>query len=128
VIDRPIWRADLLETVDGPPGSADRFHHHPMFRGWEPGTRDYDQAIRSDPIGWLEKELSDLPALLAGAGVPPEEIGPGDAARLAAAAPQIATTVAAMLEQVRSGELGQRPSGVPGEEAAAVEGIRAGWL
>ena len=24
-----IWRADLLESVDGPPGSFDRTHHHP---------------------------------------------------------------------------------------------------
>ena len=33
-----IWRADLLESVDGPPGSFDRTHHHPgVSRG--PGTR-----------------------------------------------------------------------------------------
>src|SRR5437588_5253504 len=41
VIDRPIWRADLLESVAGPVGSHDRTHHHPHFRGWEPGTRKY---------------------------------------------------------------------------------------
>src|SRR5262249_40422250 len=28
VIDRPVWRADLLESVDGPAGSHDRTHHH----------------------------------------------------------------------------------------------------
>ena len=38
-VARPVWRADLLETADGPPGSLDRTHHHPAFRGWEPGSR-----------------------------------------------------------------------------------------
>ncbi|MGH3158481.1 MAG: hypothetical protein ACRDNF_18175, partial [Streptosporangiaceae bacterium] len=36
-VDQPIWRVDLLESADGPPGSFDRTHHHPAFRGWEPG-------------------------------------------------------------------------------------------
>src|SRR5215472_16577156 len=31
---RPVWRADLLESADGPPGSLNRAHHHPAFRGW----------------------------------------------------------------------------------------------
>jgi hypothetical protein len=129
VIGRPIWRADLLETVDGPPGSADRFHHHPRFRGWEPGRRDYDEAIRADPAGWLEKQLSDLPALLAGSEVPADSVGPHDAADLAAAAPQIAATVSGLLERIRAGELGRAPAVDPnGEGDTEVEGIRAGWL
>ena len=45
VIDRPVWRADLFETVAGAPGSHDRTHHHPHFRGWEPGTA----AVRPGP-------------------------------------------------------------------------------
>ena len=28
-VGRPIWRADLLESVDGRPGSFDRTHYHP---------------------------------------------------------------------------------------------------
>lgn len=124
VIDRPVWRADLLETVDGVPGSGDRHHHHPKFRGWEPGRRDYDEAIRTDPVGWLEKRLSDLPRLLSGAQMPADSAGPQDAAQLAAAAPQIAATVADLLEQVRAGKLRQAPP----EEEAGVEGVRAGWL
>ena len=39
-IGRPVWRADLLESVEGPPGSFDRTHHHPAFTGWEPGPGD----------------------------------------------------------------------------------------
>ena len=43
-IGRPVWRADLLEAADGPPGSLNRAHHHPAFRGWEPGRRVFDAA------------------------------------------------------------------------------------
>src|SRR5579862_7781230 len=67
VIDRPVWRADFLETVDGPPGSYDRTHHHPRFRGWEPGKRQFEADLNSDPIGWLTTRLQDLPGLMAGA-------------------------------------------------------------
>src|ERR1700722_994163 len=69
VIDRPVWRADLLESVASPPGSRDRVHHHPQFRGWEPGRRQFDQALTDDPTGWLAKRLADLPELLAGAEI-----------------------------------------------------------
>src|SRR5262249_61855089 len=37
VIDRPVWRAHLLETGAGGPGSHHRTPHHPAFRGWGPG-------------------------------------------------------------------------------------------
>ena len=37
-IGQPIWRADLLESVAGRPGSFDRTHHHPAFTGWNPGS------------------------------------------------------------------------------------------
>jgi len=37
-VDRPIWRADLLESVANP-GTLDRAHYHPRFLGWEPGPR-----------------------------------------------------------------------------------------
>src|ERR1700739_2438559 len=30
-VGRPIWRVDLLESVDGKPGSFNRTHHHPKF-------------------------------------------------------------------------------------------------
>lgn len=126
VIDRPVWRADLLETVDGTPGSHDRTHHHPVFRGWEPGRRQYDEGMTGDPIGWLEGRLRDLPGLLAGAELDPSVAGPRDAAELAAAAPQIAATVGDLLERVRAGELGREPVTAPDEVAAG--GIRASWL
>ena len=37
---KPIWRVDLLEAVDGKPGSFNRTHHHPRFtRTWDPVSR-----------------------------------------------------------------------------------------
>ena len=52
-IGQPVWRADLLESVEGPPGSFDRTHHHPAFAGWEPGRRVYVAGMSDDPLGWL---------------------------------------------------------------------------
>ena len=125
VIDRPVWRADFLETVDGPPGSYNRTHHHPKFRAWEPGRREYDSELTADPIAWLEGRLRDLPRLLAGAEIDADESEASDAAELAGAAPEIAAAVARLLERVRAGELG-RPPDAPREEASV--GARTGWL
>jgi hypothetical protein len=124
VIDRPVWRADLLETVDGAPGSHDRTHHHPRFRGWEPGRRQYDESLTADPLAWLGDQLRDLPGLLAGAELAADSAGPGDAAGMAAAAPQIVEAVRDLLEKVRAGELGTPPAG----EGEAPEGARLSWL
>jgi len=145
VIDRPVWRADLFETVAGDPGSHDRTHHHPRFRGWEPGRRQFDPALTSDPTGWLAEQLAHLPDLLAGADIDAAEVGVDDARDLAAAAPEIARTVDTLLRRVRAGELGRAPveveaalaeqaAGAPttatadGREPAAPLGARAGWL
>jgi hypothetical protein len=133
VIDRPVWRADLLESVAGPPGSHDRTHHHPRFRGWEPGGRHYDPALSEDPIGWLAKQLANLPGLLAGAELQDNEIGSDDARALAAAAPDIAGAVAALLGRVRAGELAKAPTEVPPTSQNAPGdggplGVRASWL
>ena len=126
VIDRPVWRADLLETYDGEPGSHDRTHHHPRFRGWEPGGRQYDEALTADPMAWLGDQLADLPGLLEGAELPADAAGPRDAAELAAVAPQIVDTVRDLLARVRAGELGNPPEAAPGDPAPA--GARVSWL
>lgn len=126
VIDRPVWRADLLETIEGEPGSHDRTHHHPRFRGWEPGRRQYDEKLSADPLEWLGEQLADLPGLLEGAGLPADSAGPRDAAEMADAAPQIVGTVRDLLARVRSGELGNPPETAPGDPAPA--GARVSWL
>jgi hypothetical protein len=118
----PVWRADLLESVEGPPGSFDRTHHHPAFAGWEPGRRVYVAEMSGDPLGWLGAYLADLDGLLTSAGFPAEAAGPRDAESLRAAAPEIVAVTRRLLEKVRSGELGHPP----GDKAADV--VRAGWL
>jgi hypothetical protein len=126
VIDRPVWRADLFESVAGPLGSHDRTHHHPHFRGWEPGKRQFDEGLTEDPVGWLTARLEDLPGLLKGAQIDGDAAGPDDARQLADAAPAIAETVSSLLARVRAGELGRPPGGAaPGE---AVTDARVGWL
>jgi hypothetical protein len=119
-IERPIWRADLLESVAGPVGSFDRTHHHPAFRGWEPSRRHFVKELSADPLGWLGARLSDLPALLAEADATDVDDRDGDALR--AAVPEIVAVVERLLERVHAGELGRAPP------VGAVDSIRAGWL
>lgn len=118
----PIWRVDLLESVDGKPGSYDRTHHHPRFSGWNPTQRVFERELSADPIGWLEKELSDLPAVLERAGFPAGTASPADADGLRELAPAIAAAAEMMLRKVRAGELGRAPA------ADAADSIRTGWL
>jgi hypothetical protein len=136
-VGQPVWRADLLESVDGPPGSFDRTHHHPAFTGWEPGRRVFVRELSADPLGWLGARLADLDGLLASAGFPAGVAGPDDARSLRDVAPEIVDVTRGLLEKVRSGELGQPPrdeatAGVTSAAAAApaagAVSIRAGWL
>jgi len=121
-VEEPIWRADLLESVAGEPGSFDRTHHHPRFLGWNESQRAFVQHMTVDPVGWLGKTLSDLPGLLARAGVVPETASPDDVAGLKLALPQILASIRQLLDWVRAGELGRAP-------AVATSGlIRASWL
>ena len=121
-VGRPIWRVDLLESVDGEPGSFNRTHHHPKFNGWDPTGRQFLRELSSDPLGWLAAQLADLPAVLDRAGVPPEVADPSDAASLRDIAPAIVGVTSMMLDKVRAGELGLAPAD------DAVDSIRNGWL
>jgi hypothetical protein len=121
-VGRPIWRVDLLEAVDGKPGSFNRTHHHPKFNGWDPTARQFVRELSSDPLGWLAAQLADLPAVLERAGVPPEVADPADAASLRDIAPAIVGVTSMMLDKVRAGELGLPPAD------DAVDSIRNGWL
>jgi hypothetical protein len=121
-VGRPIWRVDLLEAVDGKPGSFNRTHHHPKFNGWDPTNRQFLRELSSDPLGWLAAQLADLPAILERAEVPPEVADPSDAASLRDIAPAIVGVTGMMLDKVRAGELGLPPAD------DAVDSIRNGWL
>ena len=122
-VGQPIWRVDLLESVDGEPGSFNRTHHHPKFTGWNPGPRVYLRELSADPLGWLAGQLADLPAVLERAGVPQEVADPSDARNLKDMAPTIVGMTGMMLAKVRSGELGLAPAG-----NGDADSIRAGWL
>lgn len=122
VIGRPVWRADLLESVAGAPGSYDRAHHHPAFSGWDPGSRVFTRELSADPVGWVGRTLSDLPGLLTQAGVSADTAGAGDAAAVRDAVPEILAATENLLAKVRGGELGRPPGGV------AAGSARVGWL
>jgi hypothetical protein len=121
-VGRPVWRVDLLESVGSAPGSLDRAHHHPAFDGWEPGERHFAPALSAAPVEWLAGKLSDLDGVLAMAGAAPGTAGPGDAAALRRAAPEIVAAVRRLLAGVAAGELG-----CPGDDRELVS-ARIGWL
>ena len=133
-IGQPIWRADLLESVAGRPGSFDRAHHHPAFSGWDPGRRVFVPELSADPLGWLGDKLADLDGLLASAGFPPYTAGPDDAEQLRGAVPEIVEATRRLLDRVREGELGRPPRDETAPSSAAADSggesvtIRAGWL
>ncbi|OBH87981.1 hypothetical protein A5681_01390 [Mycobacterium scrofulaceum] len=119
--NRPVWRVDLFGSTESPPGTLDRAHHHPKFDGWEPGRRHFVPELSADPVAWLSDQLADPAAVLARAGVDPDQVPDADKAGLAAAAPEIVAAVKRMLDGVRDGELAPSP---PEPVAAA----RTGWL
>ena len=118
---RPVWRVDLFGSTESPPGTLDRAHHHPRFDEWEPGRRHFVPELSADPVSWLAGQLADPAAVLTRAGVDTSEVTEADLAGLAAAAPEIVTTVKRMLEGVRDGLLAPSP-------AEPVAAARTGWL
>ena len=135
-VGQPIWRADLLESLAGHPGSFDRTHYHPVFSGWNPGRRVFVKELSDDPLGWVGEKLADLDGLLASAGFPADTAGPDDAEQLRAVVPEIVAATGRLLDQVRTGQLGSPPhdAALAGMAPAVSAGegkpvsIRAGWL
>ncbi|MEN3316132.1 MAG: hypothetical protein V7605_2366 [Acidimicrobiaceae bacterium] len=121
-VGRPIWRADLLESVAGEPGSLDRAHHHPRFAGWEPGPRRFVADLSARPLEWVGGRLRDLGGLLVDAGVALDEVGHGDPAALREAVPEILAATQRLLDRVQAGELGR-----PDSDQHLVS-ARVGWL
>jgi hypothetical protein len=122
-VSRPVWRADLLETVDGPPGSLNRAHHHPRFRGWEPGQRNFDADLVADPVQWVGDQLADLDGLLERAGVPADGATAADAKAVRECVPEIMDAVRRLLQRVKDGELA-----VPPGDDEPADSVRASWL
>jgi hypothetical protein len=128
-VARPVWRADLLESVDGSPGSFDRTHYHPGLQGWEPGRRVFDRDLSSHPVEWVGARLAGLEVLLAEAGVASDPADARDAEALRGCLAEIMDTVSRLLERVRRGELARPPdSAEPAGPAGGLTAARVGWL
>jgi len=121
-IAEPIWRADLLESADGPPGSLNRAHHHPNMRNWEPGKRVFDRDLSSDAVAFVGTMLTDLERLLTRAGIEVDAALAADADSLRAAVPEVQRAVTSMLDQVKAGQLGTAP------DESDLTGARVSWL
>jgi hypothetical protein len=121
-VGQPVWRADLLEAVDGPPGSLNRAHHHPAFHDWEPGRRVFDQKLTASPVSWVGEQLSNLGALLERAGAGDGGAFAADAQNLRTAVPEITAVVQSLLDRIKAGELAAAPGGDQPESA------RVSWL
>jgi len=121
IVDEPVWRVDLLESVAGPSASFDRTHHHPRFRGWEPGRRVFVEELSADPVAWLGDQLSDLPAILERAGADKHDSDAADAEALQASVPEILDAVRRLLGQVHAGALAIAPD-------QPATSVRTGWL
>ena len=104
VIDQPVFRADLFDQVDGPPGNLRSAHFHPRFSGVEPCDRHWRDEIRDDPAGWLAAQLGDLRGLLEASGVEVTDAPwlDEDAAALRDALPAIVAAVDRAWELVRA--------------------------
>ena len=75
VIDRPVWRADLFDRLDGPAGTFSAAHFHPRFDDTEPSDRVFRPELTADPWAWATGRLSDLDAIADAAGLAPDAIG-----------------------------------------------------
>jgi hypothetical protein len=117
-LGRPLWRADLLESVDHP-GTLDRAHHHTVFEGWEPGDREFAPDMTDDPIAWVVARLSDLASVLGQGVTSSGYVAPDDLAQVRSAIPEIREAIQQLLSEVRA-----RPSVTDPAQGPA----RVGWL
>jgi hypothetical protein len=122
-VGTPVWRADLLETVDSRPGSMNRAHHHPAMQDWEPRSRVFDPKLSATPVDWVAERLADLEGLLASAGVELDDELAADARELREWAPEVARAVSGLLDKVWAGELAAPPPGY-----RELVSARSGWL
>ena len=86
--DRPLWRADLFDSVEGGGAGFGAAHYHPYFNGDEPCPRVWDPALTAGPWRWLADQFTSLGA---GSGHGPWPLDAGDAGELPGLADQIVT-------------------------------------
>jgi hypothetical protein len=122
VVGRPIWRADLLESVVNP-GSLDRAHHHPSMRGWDPGARRFEPELTGDPVEWVINRLQTAEMLLDPTQFDDNAVPPEDFDELRSAVPEIADAIRLLLDRIQSGQLATAPA-----DEKDAKSIRIGWL
>jgi hypothetical protein len=83
VVDEPLWRADLFDSLAAEPGTYAVAHFHPSFDGVEPCARAWDEKLSADPWQWLGDQLASWPATAEESPVPAADAA--DVAHFAAA-------------------------------------------
>ncbi|HUC36680.1 MAG TPA: hypothetical protein VMR97_06110 [Acidimicrobiales bacterium] len=121
LVGRPIWRVDLLESVENP-GTLDRAHVHPVMRRWNPGNRRFEPELTADPLGWLGEQLHHPEELIDAAGVSDEGLS-RDFEQIRANSSEIVEVIRRLLERIGNGELGAAPRDAPEGKL-----VRSGWL
>jgi hypothetical protein len=86
--DRPLWRADLFDRLDDPPGTYRVAHYHPEFSGNEPCPRHWDPVLSASPWDWLREQFAAAGAAQGGQAWP---LDPGDAEELSGLADAVVT-------------------------------------
>ncbi|MGH9029842.1 MAG: hypothetical protein ACRDV4_09530, partial [Acidimicrobiales bacterium] len=124
LVGQPLWRVDLLESVDSP-GSLDRAHHHPKMKGWEPGFRRFEAELSGDPVGWVGRQLDHLEDLVEDPAVSDGSLD-ADFEQIRRSSTEILEAVRRMLDGVGRGELGRAPDTAADTTEATL--IRSGWL
>jgi hypothetical protein len=111
-LGRPLWRADLLESVESP-GTLDRAHHHPVFEDWEPCDRKFDERMSEDPISWVIDQLAvvQLPDAVA-----------TEREQIRGRLPEIRAAIEELLGEIRARGFTAQAHGAPAVPA------RVGWL
>ena len=125
VVAEPIWRIDLLESVEHP-GSLDRAHHHPSMTGWEPNRRRFEGDLTADPLAWVADRLAHVDEVVGDAAV----IDDDDLVGLRQAVPEIMDAVRRRLAAIRAADLaGTAAGGSTGTAAGRPAGaVRDSWL
>jgi hypothetical protein len=103
-----IWRADLLGSVAAGPGARDRMHYHPLMADDEPGDRQFDPAIRADPLGWMATQIEQIEQIVA-AKIPDVTPYRHDLTEIRRQAPLIVGSIEQVMQQVHRMELAPEP-------------------
>lgn len=105
-VDQPIWRVDLLETVESEPGSLNRAHHHPRFHGWEPGRRVFVEELSASPLTWVRDRFEHIDGVLADAGIGASDLAVDEIDALRAAGSTVVAQLEYLLGEVAAGRAG----------------------